>query len=1000
MALGDLTFVGSIPVGSGIEVRGIVNDSSPGYKLVFNFTNSLVLTSYKYNSGGGLTFKDSKTSSGGTTGLGLAIDIVNKVIITSEFTRIRTWSYDIDGILTPGGTAACSQQLSASVDTLNRTVFLGGGSSGLALATYLADGSGFSALGSYYNTTGGARHSAADVGRGFVFLNDFNNGIIAFSYSGIAVPVLINIIAGNIKLTGYQGMAIDTVNRLVFSGDDVNGLISNIYNGSTGVIAEVQNIPGAGGRNSRGVIIDQSSNLVFVGVEGTASYTYDSLGNMVPGDVIYNPGGQEVEAIAIDTEWYLLFEADRGTDGTRVLSYEGISPSFSSFSSASSESSFSSLSSLSSVSSESSSSSLDTEAPVVSVFKVADSSLLEENVLDNSQKSSVDLDIIATGATQMRFSVNVRDKYPLGNLFNAGRFNRGHIISGTNVFWGASSYGTGTNPGFLSSDVGKWVSFSYGGVNYSEEVEIYVSYRQFELKDFVSPVTSSYNISFNIGTWSDWEAYNTSKTIDMTASQYGGDDFHFLFKDETRRIWIELRDDAGNVTIAYSTPRLWMKPDPVKDVINIRTSQTYHHFWLAAKEAQSGDTIEVGDNELYPSINMASNNPTYNPLTINKALTIKNKVNTSPIIASGWGYQQEWATGIYTRGHTSTELILEGFEFISDYVFFGTGTSGGTPTIYSWPDSYGNVKLVKCIINWTQTTFGYFLIFDRCHFNLVQDAINAGYWWFTQDCSFIGCTANIRRGKKGFAYRHNKIVSCTFVRDSGIDILDDTAHTPWNGRTIENCIFYNGAIYSRDGITLIFQNCCFYNTPISGLSTLENCITANPQFIDYLNVDYHIPLESPCIGTGKDTSSYVTEDIDGHNRPSMGNWDIGAYELTMFSSLNVGNIIDVSTVGVSFISTVYPDVIESLFSVSGDDNFNSSFKWEKVIIIYEHVNGQNKRLVHRYVGGVWTVRGTFSVNANAGTWRKNKIILVDHVQDMLVVDRSEIGTDEDVTVVT
>lgn len=441
-----------------------------------------------------------------------------------------------------------------------------------------------------------------------------------------------------------------------------------------------------------------------------------------------------------------------------------------------------------------------------------------------------------------------------------------------------------------------------------------------------------------------------------------------------------------------------MKTNVTKDVINTRTGQTYHHFWLAAKDALSGDTIEVGDNELYPSINMGSSNPSNNPLTINKSLTIKNKANTSPVIATGWGHQQEWASGIFMAGHSSTELILEGFEFISDYVFFTTGTSGGTRTIRSAPGSYGNVKLVKCIINYTQISFGDFLVFDRCYFNLVQDAIQSGNWWFTQNCSFIGCIANIRKGYV-FAYRHDKIVSCTFVRDSGINILYDHYWTPHNGRIVENCIFCNGSISIKD-ITMTFQNCCFYNTPISGLSTLENCITANPQFIDIGNVDYHIPLESPCIGTGKDTSSYVTEDIDGNNRPSMGSWDMGAYELAVFSLLNVGNTIDVSTVDISFISTVYPDVIESLSSVLGDDNFNSSFKWKKVIIIYEHVDGQNKRLVHKYVGENWTARGTFSVNANAGTWEKNKIILIDHVEDMLVIDRSEIGANEDVTVVT
>lgn len=323
MAVGDLTFIQNIALPSG--VRGCLVDPSPGYKIMFGFTQARVLYSWRYSSNGATVPLHSVISSGGTTGTGIAIDIINKVIVTSEFNRIRAWSYDSNGILTPGGTASASQAICVSVEPSTRTAFRGGGSSGFALATYLADGSGFSATGSYYNTVGSARYSAADSGRGFVFLNDFNNGLMAFSYSGIAVPVPINTIAGNVELAGYQAMVIDTVNRLVFSGDDTNGLISNIYNGSTGVISQVQNIPTPSPsiRNSRGVAIDLTAKLVFIGVDGVASYMYDLAGIMTPVDVIYTSGNPNVDAIAIDTEWFILFESNQdGVNGIRVLSYE------------------------------------------------------------------------------------------------------------------------------------------------------------------------------------------------------------------------------------------------------------------------------------------------------------------------------------------------------------------------------------------------------------------------------------------------------------------------------------------------------------------------------------------------------------------------------------------------------------------------------------------------------------------------------------------------------
>lgn len=69
-------------------------------------------------------------------------------------------------------------------------------------------------------------------------------------------------------------------------------------------------------------------------------------------------------------------------------------------------------------------------------------------------------------------------------------------------------------------------------------------------------------------------------------------------------------------------------------------------------------------------------------------------------------------------------------------------------------------------------------------------------------------------------------------------------------------------------------------------------------------------------------------------------------------------------------------------------------------MIYEHTNGQNKKFVHREDAGSWTTSGIFTTFANSGAWLKNRIILTDKEGDVLVIERAEIGNDEDLTVTT
>jgi len=121
-------------------------------------------------------------------------------------------------------------------------------------------------------------------------------------------------------------------------------------------------------------------------------------------------------------------------------------------------------------------------------------------------------------------------------------------------------------------------------------------------------------------------------------------------------------------------------------------------------------------------------------------------------------------------------------------------------------------------------------------------------------------------------------------------------------------------------------------------------------------------------------------------------------EFLSIGSEVVPSVIDISGGDVPVASTVNVAKLLLFPSVVADLNFNAENKWNTVIVIYEHANGQNKKFVHRLRGSSWTASDIFTQFANTGSWLKNRIILTDNEGDMLVIERAEIGDDEDLTV--
>jgi hypothetical protein len=84
-----------------------------------------------------------------------------------------------------------------------------------------------------------------------------------------------------------------------------------------------------------------------------------------------------------------------------------------------------------------------------------------------------------------------------------------------------------------------------------------------------------------------------------------------------------------------------------------------------------------------------------------------------------------------------------------------------------------------------------------------------------------------------------------------------------------------------------FQNNLFYNNPTlyiqSGSGTLQNTITADPQFVNYQSNgsgDYHLKSTSPAIDAGVALGA-PGFDFEGNIRPQGSTYDIGAYEYLM-----------------------------------------------------------------------------------------------------------------------
>lgn len=115
------------------------------------------------------------------------------------------------------------------------------------------------------------------------------------------------------------------------------------------------------------------------------------------------------------------------------------------------------------------------------------------------------------------------------------------------------------------------------------------------------------------------------------------------------------------------------------------------------------------------------------------------------------------------------------------------------------------------------------------------------------------------------------------------------------------------------------------------------------------------------------------------------------------------NIIDGNNISKSLgdkVSIVDVDSILALSAIANDPDFDSTNKWRIVVVLYTHVSGQKKIIIHRYRNGQW--QGVLKVNGfmNSGIWQKQKIAIFDNSNDYVVIERSDmIPANEDINVI-
>ncbi|MFH0907559.1 MAG: thrombospondin type 3 repeat-containing protein [bacterium] len=163
------------------------------------------------------------------------------------------------------------------------------------------------------------------------------------------------------------------------------------------------------------------------------------------------------------------------------------------------------------------------------------------------------------------------------------------------------------------------------------------------------------------------------------------------------------------------------------------------------------------------------------------------------------------------------------------------------------------------------------------------------------NCALSGNTASNRGGGGYVMYCGATFDNCTMVGNSAMNdgggVYCDRGGWIHNTIIWSNTAGFAGANWYTNGVDPSFDYCC--TTPDPGG---RGNITNDPWFVDAVATNFHLLYGSPCIDSGTNLSSIITNDLDGIARPLDGDgdgtnaFDMGCYEyripVTLFVSTN------------------------------------------------------------------------------------------------------------------
>jgi len=159
------------------------------------------------------------------------------------------------------------------------------------------------------------------------------------------------------------------------------------------------------------------------------------------------------------------------------------------------------------------------------------------------------------------------------------------------------------------------------------------------------------------------------------------------------------------------------------------------------------------------------------------------------------------------------------------------------------------------------------------------------------NCAFSGNRASDDGGAIECYDSSLTLTNCTFSGNSAEGCGGAIDCWFFSSSILNNCVLWSNSAGSGDEVYVTSSSSCTLNYccvdngtgAYDGSGTVDdsnNCIFADPQFVDAANGDYHLKNTSPCIDAGN--NSYVpagiTTDLDGNPRIVNGTVDIGAYE--------------------------------------------------------------------------------------------------------------------------